>query len=147
MYPWRVTIVPEGMRLGVVESMGSHNVSPFIRYSSVTMLLSLLLKIDLAAARQGFWGAQAQEYDDDEPKHKPGSTNGHGQVEWWGHRGKLEVQYDRQHEERDGGYNDMLHNIEFCTMFALIEERYSQARRHVDQDDRNSDNGANERKG
>src|SRR5215469_7573910 len=111
------------------------------------MLLSLLFQIDLATARQRFSGAQAQEYDDDEAKHKPGDTDGHGQVEWWGHRGKLEVQHDRQHDERDGGYDDMPHNIEFCTMFALIEERHSQAGRHVDQDDWNGNYGTDERKG
>src|SRR5260221_7216607 len=111
------------------------------------MLLSLLFKIDLATLCQSSRGTQAQEYDDDEPKHKPGDTDRHGKVEWRGYRGKLEVQHDRQHDERDGRYDDMPHNIEFCTMFALIEERHSQAGRHVDQDDRNGDNGADERKG
>src|SRR6266446_1469740 len=117
---------------------------------SITIVasFSLLFKIHFTALCQCLGGTLAQDNDDDQAQHKPGGTDGTGQVEWrsW-QRDKLEVQHNGKYDKGDGREDDVPHDIEGIGMFAPVEEWHSQAGYHVHQDDRNANNGAQQTKG
>src|SRR5260221_7421945 len=126
-----------------------------VRSSSKRYLLSIAMtnppsffNINLVATRQGCRRTRAQQGNDNQTKHKPGGTDGTGQVERrGGSRYKLRQYWEDQHNKRYRRQDYMPRYVEIFAVFAQVEERHGQSGSHVHYQDENGDVYSYERKG
>src|ERR1700694_4456331 len=108
----------------------------------------LFININLTALCQGGGCAQAQQDHDNQAQHKPGGTDGSGQViRWIWCRHKLGIDREDQDNKWHQGQHYMPQNVKFIPAFAQVKERDSQAGCHIYHQDEDSNNSAQQAEG
>src|SRR5438105_10937946 len=140
------------MRLSVIKMMCRHKLflsftsKSLLRVSNLLFHNGLFFKVDLITLSQCTGSAQAQENYDDQPKHKPRSADGTGQVErwrWcWDELGKNR---EEQHNEWYGREQNVPQRVKLLWALTPIEEWYRQADCHIDYQDEDGNDCSNER--